>query len=380
MALIEAEKNARQSNDQKALMTILPQIILSNDQVEIYSSRKSIELKDRILLLKNFLRRKNQNFNAVQLTINQLLQFENITLSDLELLLTVCKGHIYLEETYLYISLLIRQLNGELKYCFDIFYGIFVETFTAIPDNIVMTYMIEQLRYAIVLNDYLRADNIFRKIRNIPQYSLYLQFEYYRTAVDYSIMIDDYSSALNFLFKISELGEFERETCEIRNLKIFSDFENSYFFNSTDKNNFSAFIALLSILAANPLLNKTIQMLTDDNMRKHLNFFTKEDIIFPFKFELGDYVRSEKLFTEYRKRILQHNLLVLKEYTEELSLDCLSNLLAEEISFIVKNITYEDIFIDQKRNVIIFQQNGEKSINRILELVERAGSLAMKKQ
>jgi 26S proteasome regulatory subunit N5 len=159
--LFEEEREARISDDTEELKRIFDELVaLCTSDQELLSLVKVLSIKRAQSgpVLKWLIRRL---FDAKQAE-------EGFTGFFSRLLEEVVEGKMFLEEERVYISEEIKkrcEAAGDVCGALKIVIDVPVETFTMIPEEVVIIYQLEQLRLCIVNNNWVRAEITEKKIR-----------------------------------------------------------------------------------------------------------------------------------------------------------------------------------------------------------------------
>lgn len=419
MSLFDIEREARQTGNTDLLEKIIPQILESTPE------------KDRIYVLSTLLIKKSQSHYIIKKSIKTIYN-DKPTLETAESLLKICEGHIFLENERIFLSVLLKTSNIEkynktkeekyLKKALNYIYEINVERFVSVNKIVVLEFLIEQLRLAVLCKEKLKAEFLFRKFRpnvtnkefktlNIPVSTKIL---YYLVLVDYSLFIENYNYARDFILQLKNIeinGDiFRKLTQQTNNFLVATDVTSFAFLNErndylhnyyelfmNENNQYTLFLASLfdvlsidlsrkfsdiqfSNLENNPKNSEGVRQFLRHLKSKSLNINMFEN----FNKITPNYFKNLTFYSQLIEKLrfvsLCLNIRRIEYKVKSMNLDILSELLKEEKSFIIKSISIFneicDLSLNQELNIVRFNKVGVYEISEVVEdvmdLVDKA--------
>ncbi|KAF7697560.1 hypothetical protein CDIK_1611 [Cucumispora dikerogammari] len=422
MSLFDIEREARQSGNTNLLETIIPQILQSTPQ------------KERIYILSTLLIKKGQSHYIIKKSIKQLYT-EDPTLNTAISLLKLCEGHVFLENERIFLSVLLKTAalkkyyetndKANLKAALNHIYEINVDRFVSVNKIVVLEFLIEQLRLAVLCKERLKAEFLFRKFR--PSLAL-KEFKtldapfstkilYYLVLVDYSVFMENYQDARDFILQITLLKKPDEETNLFRKLTskttsflMATDIESFAYLKQNEdylhnlfeifmvrNTNYTLFLASLfdilcidlsknfseiqfSELENNPENSEEIRQFLRGLKSKTI----KNDLSCIFNKGEPDNFKRLSFYTQLINKLryvcLCLNLRRIENKVKCINLDILCELLNEDKKFLIESVgsfsEFCDLSLNQELNILRFNKVGvydmAEVVEDIMELVDRA--------
>ncbi|CRG99039.1 26S proteasome regulatory subunit p55, putative [Plasmodium relictum] len=397
--LITLEKKCRQSFDgistSKICCFILNKYKLSDNYKKvseylIFFNKKRGQLKRTIIDM----------INLCKSWINDIENKEE-KLNLINTLCTISEGKIFVEvERSEIIRILskIKEDDGNVEEAANILQEVQVETFISMNKREKTEYILEQMRLVLLRKDYIRCHVISRKINptllnNEEFYDLKLKYfmymiEYYIYEESYSDVAKCYEQRFNtdFILKDPNLWIDELK-CYILFL-ILSPFDEQQ----------SKFLNLVKIekkrLKEIPIFEQLVKDFINQDLI-HWPLQYQDELLHFYVFNDTKFLGGENRWNLFKKKVMHHNIHVISNCYNKISLNRLSellnasveeseNLLSELVSnkFLIAKIDrlYGIIKFGQKNNPENLLNNWSSQINQILDLLEESSHLIQKER
>jgi 26S proteasome regulatory subunit N5 len=304
---------------------------------------------------------------------------------------TITEGKIYVENERARLTMTLAKIQedqGKLKEASETLQEVQVETYGAMEKKEKTEFILEQMRLCLATQDYVRAQIISRKIN--PKVLLEKGFEdlklkYYKQMIEFYAHYSQYVEIAKCYQHIYDTPTVKADPAQwqkylqlIVTYLVLSPFDNeqSDFINrvNLDRN--------LDDIPTHRQIMKTF--LTKELMMWPLvEKLYKADLFAPARFSSP--AEAEKVWTDFRKRVIEHNIRVVAGYYTRISVARLAQFLFLNKDETEKNVAElvvsKSIFakIDRPRGIINFQKRKEPaevlnewghSIGELLELVE----------
>ncbi|KAI4841504.1 26S proteasome regulatory subunit p55 [Plasmodium brasilianum] len=397
--LILLEKKCRQSYDGASTSKICCFILNKYKQTENYEkvseylvffNKKRGQLKrtiiDMINLCKNW--------------INEIEDKE----TKLNLINTLCaisEGKIFVEvERSEIIKILskIKEDDGNIEEAANILQEVQVETFISMDKRDKTVYILEQMRLVLLRKDYIRCHVISRKINpsllNTDEFAD-LKLTYYMYMIEYYINEESYSDvATCYEERFNTNIVLNDPNLWINELKCYIIFLVLSPFDEQQ----SKFLNLVKIekkkLKEIPIFEQIVKdFINQDLIVWPLSY--QEHLLNFFIFNDTKFVGGQNRWNLFKKKVMHHNIHVISNCYNQISLNRLSELLnatVDESESLLSELVSNKMLsskIDRLHGIIKFGQkknpenilnNWSPQINKILDLLEESSHLIQKER
>lgn len=378
--LLQLEKQARTACDAHSTARILVCVVKICYQLKNYDA-----LNENVLLLS---KRRSQLKQAVTKMVQEACSYvdqiddmkEKLRLIDT--LRTVTTGKIYVEIERARLTKKIagiKEAQGSVEEAANIMQELQVETYGSMEKREKIDFLLEQMRLCLLKGDFIRTQIISRKISikafNDEQYHD-LKLRYY----ELMIKLDQHNASYISVCKhykqcydtprVKENPELMKEA--LKNVVIYlllSPYDNEQqqilHSLSSDKN-------LISL----PKYNDLVKLIKTDeviNWRNLIEHFEQDLKIGDSSFPATDAFKSEegaKRWTDFKTRIVEHNMRVMAKYYTRIHTKRMSNLLdltEEETEEFLSNLVINKTIsgkVDRLSGIVTFEK--QKDPNEML--------------
>lgn len=334
------EKQIRQSSDlplsKRVLAKIVDTLVANNDWTYL----------DELItiLLKKHGQLKTSIQFMIQNVISHLSKLDNDNLSELdtkvkviETIRTVTDKKIFVEVERAEVSKLLSEIyltkKNDLDKATEILCDLQVETYSLMPFETKIEYILDQIKLTLQKKDYAQAKVLSRKVLLKTLKGFDKADEYKATYLNYLLEISKYENDYILIVKNSLL------LIEIPLVKDSADFKNLlvsivYYIILSPYDNFQS--DLIHKVKANPVFSKNV----DSKIFNLLEIFTTNELIQSESIEKdyrSEYFSKSDVFADneentknLQKRIIEHNLRIINKYYSFIKLERLAYLLQLE--------------------------------------------------